>query len=59
VVFEGSGRTADELARALRDQGVDERASRLVASGLLRAVNVNSDSSALARMLAEMLSTKA
>ncbi len=59
VVIEGSGRTADELARALHGEAVDERASRLVASGLLRGVDIHSDCSALARLLAEMLSTNA
>jgi len=59
IVIAGSGRTADELAKALRGEAADERAIRLVASGLLRAVDVNKDFSALSKLLAEMLSIKA
>ncbi len=38
VVIAGSGRTADALADALAGSGADDRASGLVASGLIRAV---------------------
>jgi hypothetical protein len=46
----GSGRTADELARAVRAEPASERAVRLAASGLVRAVDTD-DPSALARAL--------
>jgi hypothetical protein len=37
----GSGRTADQLARAVRGGPADERAVRLAASGLVEVVNAD------------------
>jgi hypothetical protein len=41
VVIKGSGRTADKLASAMQGNLVDDRAQRLVASGLLQIVDPN------------------
>lgn len=43
IVVEGSGRTADKLARALSGEASDERAKGIVASHLLRVVDVQQD----------------
>ncbi len=59
LVVEGSGRTADALARAFHGEAADERAKRLVASGLLRVVDVTSNAGELARLMTEILSAKA
>jgi hypothetical protein len=58
LVIEGSGRTADSLARALHGEATDERAQRLVASGLLRLVDETGSSHELATLVREMLSPK-
>jgi hypothetical protein len=50
----GSGRTADELAEALRGGPADERAVQLVRTGLVHAVPVD-DPSALGRLVADAL----
>ena len=54
LVLDGSGRTADELAAALRGERTDPRALPLAASGLVRAVPV-SDPAALAAALDGLL----
>ncbi len=56
IVIAGSGRTADELAAALRGEVVDERARELVASGLLYAVNLDDGSDALVKVMKKVLS---
>ncbi|MDQ3814497.1 MAG: hypothetical protein M3347_11165 [Armatimonadota bacterium] len=56
IVIEGSGRTADQLAAALRGEPGDDRAQRLAASGLLRAVELEEDPTALSALLSRLLS---
>lgn len=56
VIISGSGRTADILAAALRGEPVeDERAMPLVASGLLQAVDIDSEDDVLSRVLCSKL----
>lgn len=43
VVLAGSGRTADELADAIRGETINHRAKQLVSSGLLTALNIDED----------------
>jgi SLOG in TRPM, prokaryote len=43
VVIKGSGRTADELAAAMQGDVFDERAQKLIASGLLLSINLTND----------------
>jgi len=43
VVIKGSGRTADKLAAAMQGDAVDERAQKLIASGLLLSINLTND----------------
>jgi SLOG in TRPM, prokaryote len=43
IIVEGSGRTADVLAKALRGEVSDERAQGILASHLLRVANVKQD----------------
>jgi hypothetical protein len=43
IVVEGSGRTADVLAKALHGEVSDERAQGILASHLLRMVDVKQD----------------
>jgi len=54
LAIAGSGRTADELARAVQGGPADERAVRLAASGLVRVVEAG-DPGALARALGAVL----
>lgn len=56
VVLEGSGRTADKLAAALRGEPTDERAENIVKSGLLQAIDMKRDTKAIAELLEKMLS---
>jgi TRPM family ion channel len=53
-VIDGSGRTADSLAAALRGDGTDPRATRLGASGLLRVADLTNLAS-VRRLLGEYL----
>src|SRR5205807_4494123 len=59
LVLKGSGRTADSLAGAVHEEATDERAKRLVASGLLRVVDLARKADELANLVIEMLSAKA
>jgi len=59
IVLAGSGRTADKLAAALQGEVTDERATDLVASGLLHAIDVSKDAAALAHLIGQMLSRPA
>lgn len=54
VAIAGSGRTADKLVGTLRGETTDERARKLVTSGLLQAV----EPSALAGTIERLLSSK-
>jgi len=55
LVIAGSGRTADALATALDGKVTDERARRIVESGLLKSIDLRS-SDDLARVIRETLS---
>jgi hypothetical protein len=57
IVVAGSGRTADALAEALRGKMTDERARRLVASGLMQAVDLRS-ATKLETVIREILQTE-
>jgi hypothetical protein len=54
VAVAGSGRTADELAAALRREPADQRAVELAATGLVRAVPAE-DPSAVAALVTNLL----
>lgn len=57
LVVAGSGRTADALASALDGKITDERARKLVASGLMQAVDL-CNSEDLSRVIHDILSSK-
>lgn len=54
IVVAGSGRTADILATALQGEITDERAKAIVASGLVRAIDLETGSLTLAQMIEEI-----
>jgi hypothetical protein len=54
IVADGSGRTADLLAAATRDEFSDERTTALVKSGAIHTVDAG-DPAALAAVAAELL----
>jgi hypothetical protein len=56
VVVDGSGRTADLLAAALRGETIDVKALELAESGKLTAVDLSNGFSPVARAIAQMLS---
>lgn len=56
VILGGSGRTADTLAAALRGEPCDDRAHPLVASGLLRTVDMKREAQHLGQLLRSHLS---
>ncbi len=58
VVLDGSGRTADALAAALRAGGQERRVKELAASGLVEAVALVDGPPALARATARLLATR-
>ncbi len=58
VAISGSGRAADALAGALRDEATDARARELTESGLLRAVDLSAGEPVIARTIEEVLSAK-
>ena len=58
IVLSGTGRTADQLAAALRGEAADERAIDLVASGLLHAIDITQDASKLSDCIEQMLLEK-
>jgi hypothetical protein len=58
IVVEGSGRTADRLAAAVRGDGSDRRAQALVDSGLVEAISWD-EPEALAARLGELLAAEA
>jgi hypothetical protein len=57
LVVAGSGRAADEVAAALREQGHDARAAKLAGSGLVQAVDLGEGPHAIAREVAAALTT--
>ena len=58
VVVAGTGRLADILVAALRGEAVDERATELAASGLLRRIDPTQRPDALASIIRKILSPK-
>ena len=58
IVIAGSGRTADSLAAALHGQSNDKRAESLVASGLVRAIDLETGASTLATIIEDIFATK-
>jgi hypothetical protein len=54
-VVDGSGRTADELAAALRGESVSDRAIELAESGLIQSINLRHDPSELMQLLSSGL----
>lgn len=54
IVVAGSGRTADVLATALQGETTDERAKAIVASGLVRAIDLETGSKTLTQMIEEI-----
>lgn len=55
IAVDGSGRTADALARALHGESADRRANRLAASGLLRSIDPSDDPETLTREIRSIL----
>lgn len=55
VVVGGSGRTADELAAAIRGEARSERTEELIKSGLLKLVHLDDGPQAIAQSLAQWL----
>jgi hypothetical protein len=55
LVLAGSGRTADRLAMAVQGESDDATANRLVATGLLKLIRLESDLSQLAQELVKIL----
>lgn len=58
LVIAGSGRTADELAVAIRGDRSNNRANQLVDSGLLSCVELSEDQAALKQLLINFLRSK-
>lgn len=58
VVIAGSGRTANILAAVLRGEVIEQRATELVASGLVQVIDLAEGCSELAKVIKEMLSTQ-
>jgi SLOG in TRPM, prokaryote len=58
IVIAGSGRTADVLAAALYGDSDDERAESLVASGLIRAIDLDTGAETLATIIEDIFATK-
>jgi hypothetical protein len=55
IVIEGSGRTADTLASAMRGVQVNGRAQKLIASGLLHSIDPAGGIESLTRTLKNYL----
>lgn len=58
IVVAGSGRTADILANALEGNIMDERAEPIVASGLVRAIDLEAGAITLTSMIEEIFASK-
>jgi hypothetical protein len=56
VVVDGSGRTADKLAAALRGDEVDVEATELATSGKLTAIDLSNGFNSVERAITRMLS---
>ncbi len=59
IVIAGSGRTADILAAAIQGTASDNRAEKLIQSGLVRSLHLADGSAALARIIEEAFTTGA
>lgn len=57
IVVAGSGRTADILANALEGNIMDERAEPIVASGLVRTIDLEKGATTLANLIEEIFSS--
>ncbi|PSB25501.1 hypothetical protein [Stenomitos frigidus] len=58
IVIAGTGRTADILAAALHGNSEDERAASLAASGLVRAIDLDTGTETLAAMIDDIFAAK-
>lgn len=58
IVIAGTGRTADILAAALYGSPADERAEPLVASGLVRAIDLEAGADTLAAIIEDIFAAK-
>ncbi len=56
VTLDGSGRTADKLAAALRGEATDDRATKLTASGQIHAIDLMKNPTRVTWMIRRMLS---
>ena len=56
IALDGTGRTADKLAAALRGEATDLRAKQLAASGKMQAINLSEHPDQLAEVIREILS---
>ncbi|HEY9729156.1 MAG TPA: hypothetical protein V6D50_22110, partial [Chroococcales cyanobacterium] len=57
VTVEGSGRTADKLAAALRGEETDCRVCKLVASKLVQAINLRQSFACFTQVIEEIWTT--
>ena len=55
ITLAGTGRTADQLAAAVRGEASDPRADELVASGLIQAIDLAAGMDAIAQVLKQLL----
>jgi hypothetical protein len=55
VTLDGTGRTADKLAAALRGEATDERAEQLAASGKMQAIALVEHPARLTAVIKEIL----
>ncbi|MBW4691141.1 MAG: hypothetical protein KME27_05175 [Lyngbya sp. HA4199-MV5] len=58
IVIAGTGRTADVIAAALYGASADERADPLVASGLVRAIDLEAGADTLAAIIEDIFAAK-
>jgi hypothetical protein len=56
VTLDGSGRTADKLAAAVRGEATDGRATQLAASGQVQTIDLNNELSRIDQVIREILS---
>ncbi|NES80883.1 MAG: hypothetical protein F6K10_05470 [Moorea sp. SIO2B7] len=58
ITLEGSGRTADKLAAAVRGEFFDERTSKIIAEGDVQAINIRHSVRKFKKILTEILARK-
>jgi hypothetical protein len=58
VVVAGSGRTADALAAALEGRLTDKRAEKLVASGLVQAIDLDAEVDSLTKIIEDIFAAQ-